>query len=57
MCGIVLRLRAWEKEVAAARKEFFEIALRLEIQSIKTAELVEEAAPNDQNIFVRRHGI
>jgi hypothetical protein len=44
---IVLGLRTREKEIVSARKQRVEISPRLEIQSMKAAELIEKASPND----------
>jgi hypothetical protein len=53
MRGIVFRLGARQKEIVSARKQCPEIFLRLKIEAMETAELIEETSPDDQNIFVR----
>ena len=45
---------AGEKMVVPAREERVEITLRLKSKPLKTAQLIEELAPNDEDVFVRR---
>ena len=51
---IGLRRGAGEEVVVPAREDGIEVALRLEVQPVETAELVEETSPNDEHVFVRR---
>jgi hypothetical protein len=51
--GIIFRLSPRQKEIVSAQKQCPEVFLRFKIQAMKTAELIEETAPDDQNIFVR----
>ena len=48
---IMLGRGAWKKEIVPARQKRAEITLRLEVQSLKGAQLIEKAAFNYQNIF------
>src|SRR5712691_6384352 len=54
MRRIVFGLSAREEEIVPARQQRGQIFLRLKAQPVKTSQLVEEIAPNDQNIFVWR---
>ena len=51
---IVFGLGARQKKIISARKQCAQVFLRLEIQPVKTAELVEQTAPDDENIFIGR---
>ncbi len=45
--GIVFSLSARQEEIVPARQQRAQIFLRIEFQSVKTSQLVEEIAPND----------
>src|SRR5581483_3140753 len=51
---IGLGLRARKKEIVSAREDRAQIFLRLEIEPVKIAELIEQAASDDENVCVRR---
>ena len=51
---VVFRRGAGEEIIVPAREHGVEIALRLEIEAVEAAELVEEASPDDEHVFVRR---
>jgi hypothetical protein len=53
MGRVVFGLGAGQKEIVPAREQGTQIFFRLEVQPVKTAELIEEPSPDDQNIFVR----
>ena len=50
---IVLSLGAGQEEIISARENCLQVLLRLEVQPVEASELVEQAASNNQNIFVR----
>lgn len=48
--------RTRQEEIVPPRKKRAQILLWLEAESLKTSELIEQASPNNKNIFVRlRH--
>jgi hypothetical protein len=49
---IGFRLGAGQEEIVAAREKGAQIFFRLEIQAMKTAELLEETPADNQNVFV-----
>ena len=51
MRRIVFSLRARQEEIVPARKNRVEIFFRLEVESLKTAELIEQTASDDQDVF------
>src|SRR5437899_1285509 len=51
---IDLSFRTREKEIVSTREERVEIFLWLEVETVKTAKLVEQAAPNDEHVFLSR---
>src|SRR5260370_29084338 len=51
---ILFRLITRKKEIVSARKEQVEIFRRFEVKALKTSKLIEQAASDDENIFVRR---
>ena len=44
-------LGAGQEEIVPAREQSAQIFVRLEIQALKTAELIEQTSPNDQDVF------
>ena len=52
--GIVFGRGASEKMIVSPGEEEVEVTLRLEAQTLKTAEFVEEFPPNDEDVLVRR---
>jgi hypothetical protein len=42
---------AWKKEIVPARQKCTEVSLRLKVQSLEGAQLIEKATSNYQNIF------
>src|SRR5439155_12746189 len=49
-----LSFRAREKEIVSTREERIEIFLRLEVQIVKSPKFVEQAAPDDEYVFLGR---
>ena len=48
---IDLSLTTRKKEIVSARKECVEISLGLEAKALETAKLIEQSAPDHQNVF------
>ena len=51
---IVLSLWTRKKEIISTRKECVEVLLRLKVEALETAKLIEQAAPNHQDVLVGR---
>ena len=51
---IVFGLGARQKEIVSPREQCAQVFLGLEIQPVKTAELVEQTSRDDENIFIGR---
>jgi len=53
MSRVVLSQSSGQEIIIPPRQDDVEIALRLEVQPVEAAELVKEASPDDEDVFVR----
>jgi hypothetical protein len=51
---IDLSFCAREKEILSTREKRIEIFLRLEVEAVKSPKFVEQAAPDDEHVFLSR---